>query len=123
MYFGSAGNYMLDDRGVGPPLPDPARFELVVDAWGGGGQAERLFVTLRGKGDGKATKVGSAQLSAATPGRPEMTLATIHRDILSLFDEDRTYVGHISVDGMKIVGTQFGPGIQKRQFTGVRILR
>lgn len=110
MYFGFSGNYMLDERGAGPPLDAPAVWDFVMaDADGHPGRGDRIIFTIRTDG-------GSARLLAGVEGCGYDVRASIHHDRVSIFDGGVTYVGVLAQQGGHIDGTRFGPGAERRSF-------
>jgi len=105
MYFGYNYNFMLDERGSGPNFPLPARWEFVRE------NAARFEVRLE-------LDQGNSKLLADIVGGPQRIRAAIQGDLLSVFDDERSYVGRLSPDGSSVRGTQFGPRGQKRSFHG-----
>lgn len=113
MYFGYDGNYMLDERGAGPPFPLPAPWELEGPGIFGT-SAGSMQMTLREDG-------GSARLLAFIPARQAEMRAVLHGDRLSVFEGSLSYVGTLSADGSRIRGVTFGQQGERRAFTGHRL--
>jgi hypothetical protein len=113
MYFGYSGNYMLDERGPGPPFALPARW-VFAGARIAGSHAGRLHLELRADG-------GSARLLAFIAERQGDVRAAIYGDLVSVFDGVDAYVGRLSPDGTRIAGTRFGRGGERRSFAGRRL--
>jgi hypothetical protein len=113
MYFGYSGNYMLDDRGPGPPFALPARW-VFAGAGIAGSHAGRLHLEMRADG-------GPARLLALIAERQGAVRAAIYGDLVSVFDGVDAYVGKLSPDGTRIAGTRFGRGGVRRPFAGKRL--
>lgn len=111
-YFGYSGNYMLDDRGEGPPFALPASWEFTGDGIVGRAPG-RLHVTIRGER-------ASSRLLAWSGVRNTDMRAAIHGDLVSMFDGDDSYVGTLSRDGTRIAGTRFRAGGQRQPFVARR---
>jgi hypothetical protein len=111
LYFGSSGNYMLDDRGSGPPFAPDSRWSLTRYRQDGSAR-ETFDIDLRPDG-------GSARLFAFLPARGALVRAAIHRDQFSLFDDGVSYIGQVSPDGRRLEGQTYGSNSDRDRFVGV----
>jgi hypothetical protein len=117
MYFGTDGNYILDERRPGPALSPGAPWSITRRQ---GASLQRLSPV-----DFQAT-TGSARLQVWLPtagGSRRLVLGSLDGDLLCIFDGADMYVGHIAASGTRIEGQVFKGGRSLVTFDAVPIPR
>lgn len=110
MYFGSSGNYILDDRRPGPTLDAVTHWRLRDTLPNAAAPTETVTLSRAG---------GAAHYTASFPGG-SVCLAALDEDRISLFRGSTTYVGRLSADGRKLAGTVF-VGSERRSFSAKQL--
>jgi hypothetical protein len=117
IYFGTDGNYILDERRPGPPLSLGAQWAITRRQ---GTAIQRISpVDFQAATGSARMQVGLPMATPSSGSSRRSVLGSVDGDLLCIFDGAEIYVGHIASDGKRIDGQIFKAGQSVATFEAV----